>query len=247
MTSDDRSERPVFALEPRGAELSPGMIGTLARSGGILVGAIVSGHVRSWLADHDGQLTLVMWPGNFHARFDPLEIIDNNGRTVAHGGRSVLVGGGYLKTGDARSLGHQRVFCAWGTSEAESPAGARARPSARRRPFTDTRLPTTEHEAANLSAAVAQACAQVAWVRAAFICRVRREFHDDGSAQTFLAAFVVTDSRAGERLPSGRELLALLPRSIQAAGINVLTESAVPHSEPLGLQVYERTERGPSV
>lgn len=247
MTSGDRNERPVFALEPHGAELSPGMIRTLAQSGGILVGAIVDGCIRTWLADHDGQLTLVMWPGNFHARFDPLEILDNNNRTVAHGGRSVLVGGGYLKTGDARSLGHQRVFCAWQASEAESPAGARKRPPARRRPFKDRRLPTTEREVADLTAAVAQACAQAAWVRAAFICRVHREFSDDGSAQTFLAAFVVTDSPEQEHPPSTRQLLASLPSSLQEAGINVLTDSAVPHSEPLGVQVYERSKLGPPV
>jgi hypothetical protein len=247
MTPGDRSERARFALDPRGAELSPGMIGTLAQSGGTLVGAIVNGRMRTWLADNDGQLTLVMWPGNFHARFDPLEILDNHNRTVAHGGRSVLIGGGYLKTGDARSLGHQTVFCAWQASEAENPPGARKRPPVRRQPFRDRRLPTTEHEVADLSAAVAQACAQAAWVRAAFICRVRREFSDDGSVQTFLAAFVVTDFPAEERLPSSQQLLASLPSSIQNAGINVLTESAVPHSEPLGVHVYERSELGPPV
>jgi hypothetical protein len=85
----------------------------------------------------------------------------------------------------------------------------------------------------------------VAWVRAAFICRVRREFSDDGSVQTFPAAFVVTDFPAGERLPSGRQLLASLPASIQDAGINVLMDNAVPHSEPLGVQVYERSKLGP--
>ena len=216
------------------------MIGTLAQSGGILVGAIVDGCIRTWLADHDGQLTLVMWPGNFHAHFDPLEIIDDHNRTVARGGRSVLVGGGYLKTGDVRSFAHQRVFCAWHASEAESPAGG----PGRRRPFRDKRLPTTAREVADLSSAVARACAQAAWVRTAFICRVRREFSDDGPAQTFLAVFVVTDFPA-ERLPSSRQLLASLPNSVQDAGMNVLTESAVAHSEPLGVQVYERSELGP--
>jgi hypothetical protein len=243
MTPGDRSRRARFALEPRGADPAPGTIGTLAQGGGVLVGAIVNGFMRTWLADDDGQLTLVMWPGNFHACFDPLEIVDNHNHTVAHGGRPVLLSGGYLKTEDARSLGHQRVFCAWQASQAEKPAATRVRPPLRRRPFRDTRLPTTEHELADLSAAVAQACAQVAWVREAFICRVCREFSDDRSIQTFLAAFVVTDIASDERLPSTRQLLASLPRSMQDAGINVLTDSAVPHSEPLGVQVYERTQR----
>jgi hypothetical protein len=60
-----------------------------------------------------------MWPGNFRARFDPLEIIDNHNQTVAHGGRWVRLAGGYLKTDDPRSLGHQRVFFAWQASEAD--------------------------------------------------------------------------------------------------------------------------------
>jgi hypothetical protein len=247
MTSGDRSERPLFALEPRGADLFPGMVGTLAQGEGTLVGVLVNGLVRTWLADHDGQLTLVMWPGNFHARFDPLEIIDNHDQTVAHGGRTVLLAGGYLKPEDPRSHGHQKVFSAWQASEAESRAGARKRQPTRRRPFTDQRLPTTAHEVVDLSPAVAQACAQAPWVRVAFICRVRREFHDDRSTQTFLAAFMVTDSPTKERLPSGRQLLASLPSSMQDAGINVLTDSAVPNVEPLGVQVYARGELGRSV
>jgi hypothetical protein len=249
MTSGDRSGRALFALEPRGADLSPGMIGTLAQGEGILVGAIVNGLMRTWLADSDGQLTLVMWPGNFQARFDPLEIIDNHGRTAARGGRSLRLAGRYLKTEDARSLGHQKVFCAWQASEVENPTGARKRPHSRRRPFRETRLPTTEHEVANLSAAVAQACAQVSWVRVAYISRVRREFSDDGSIQTFLAAFVVvTDFPPEERLPSSRQLLASLPSVMQDGGIHELTESAVPNeAEPLGVQVYKRSELGRSV
>jgi hypothetical protein len=244
MTSNDPSERVRFALEPRGADLVPGMVGTLARGGGTLVGAMVNGLVRTWLADDDGLLTLVMWPGNFQAHFDPLEIIDNHNQTVARGGRSVLLAGGYLTTEDARSLGHHRVFSAWQASEAENPAGTRERPRSRRRPFRDRRLPTTEHEVADLSAAVAQACAGASWVRAAFICRVRREFSDDRSMQTFLAAFVVTDFPAEKRLPTSRQLLASLPSSMQDAGINVLTDGAVPDVEPLGVQVYERREPG---
>lgn len=127
MTSDDRSQPALLALEPRGADLAPGMIGTLAQGGGILVGAIVNGLVRTWVADDDGQLTLVMWPGNFRARFDPLEIIDNHDQTVAHGGRLVLLAGGYLKSKDPHSLGHERVFSAWQASEPDDPGGPRKR------------------------------------------------------------------------------------------------------------------------
>lgn len=81
------------------------------------MGAIVDGAVRTWLADAHGQLTLVMWPGNFQARFDPLEVIDHQGAVVARGGETVTVAGGFLvKDGDSRKLGHDLVFSAWEVS-----------------------------------------------------------------------------------------------------------------------------------
>ncbi|MBV9001917.1 MAG: hypothetical protein JO304_22865 [Solirubrobacterales bacterium] len=92
------------------------MIGTLAQGGGTLAGAIVDGSVRTWLTGTSGQVTLVMWPGNFRARFDPLEVINGDGEVVARGGELVTVAGGYLKPGDPRSLGHERVFSAWQVS-----------------------------------------------------------------------------------------------------------------------------------
>jgi hypothetical protein len=97
------------------------MIGTLAQGGGILAGAIVNGCVRTWLTDTNGQLTLVMWPGNFRARFDPLEVIDDHGEVVARGGEFVTVAGGLLKPGDPRSLGHELVFSAWEVSRHRDP------------------------------------------------------------------------------------------------------------------------------
>ena len=64
-----QSARPIFGLEPRGPELSADTIGLLAQGGGVLTGAIVDGAVRTWLADTNSQLTLVMWPANFRAHF----------------------------------------------------------------------------------------------------------------------------------------------------------------------------------
>jgi hypothetical protein len=89
------------------------MFRRLAGGGGVLAGAVVDGSVRTWLTDTNGQLTLVIWPANFRARFDPLEIIDDRGDVVARGGESVSVTGGFLKPGDPRSLGHAQVFSAW--------------------------------------------------------------------------------------------------------------------------------------
>lgn len=113
MATPEQNVPPIFDLEPRGPELSAHTIGLLAQSGGVLTGAIVDGAVRTWLADTNGQLTLVMWPGNFRARFDPLEVIDHQGAVVARGGEAVTMAGGFLvKAGDPRKLGHDRVFSA---------------------------------------------------------------------------------------------------------------------------------------
>jgi hypothetical protein len=83
------------------------MIGTLARGGGTLAGAIVDGSARTWLTDTDGRLTLVMWPGYFRARFDPLEVIDEHGQVVARGGGRD--GGGRVSQAWRSSLAWRRA------------------------------------------------------------------------------------------------------------------------------------------
>jgi hypothetical protein len=116
-------ERPTFELIPRGRELAPEpRMGALAQSGGRLVGTIVDGAVCSWLEQVGGQLVLIMWPREFRARFDPLELLDAEGRVLARGGDEVTVAGGYLKPGDPRSLGHALAFSAWEVSRAGEPA-----------------------------------------------------------------------------------------------------------------------------
>jgi hypothetical protein len=120
METDDQADRPTFDLAPRGPDFSHHTIGVLAQGGGGLVGAIVDGAVQTWLTEATGQLTLIAWPGNFRARFDPLEVLDEHGEVVARGGESVTLAGGFLKPGDPRSLGHEQVFSAWQVS-----AGAR--------------------------------------------------------------------------------------------------------------------------
>lgn len=123
MVTPEHSVRPTFELEPRGPELSAHTIGLLAQGGGVLTGAIVDGAVRTWLAETNGQPTLVMWPGNFRARFDPLEVIAHQGVVVARGGEAVTVAGGFLlKDGDPRKLAHELVFSAWKVSRGIDPA-----------------------------------------------------------------------------------------------------------------------------
>jgi hypothetical protein len=112
MTSDEGGERRTFALTPPGSTVSPNAARLLAQAAGCLVGAVVDGTVRTWLAQSDGRLVLMMWPDGFAARFDPLEILDGHGQVVARGGEFVGVGGGFLKATDPRGLGHEAVFVA---------------------------------------------------------------------------------------------------------------------------------------
>lgn len=102
----------MFVLTPRGPDVAPNAPTRLAQSGGELVGAIVDGAICTWLAQPNGQLVLMMWPRDFRARFDPLELLDEQGNVVANGGELVTVVGGFLPPGDPRSLGHDRAFAA---------------------------------------------------------------------------------------------------------------------------------------
>lgn len=113
--TSDRAEQ-TFKLIPRGADDPPDAPHRLAGCGGHLVGAIVEGGVCTWLAHPNGQLVLIMWPKAFRARFDPLELLDEQGQTVATGGEFITAVGGYLPERDTRSMGHKRVFAAWKAS-----------------------------------------------------------------------------------------------------------------------------------
>jgi hypothetical protein len=92
--------RPTFQLIPRGPDVARDAAHPLAQSGGTLGGEMVGDAVHTWLEHDDGQRTLMMWPRPFRARFDPLELLDDQGRVVARGGEFVTVGGGYVKHGN---------------------------------------------------------------------------------------------------------------------------------------------------
>jgi len=120
MAADEERARRRFELHPRNPERSGRAIGSLARSGGTLVGAIVDGAVRTWLLGPNRQLQLLILPSGFSARFDPFELLDERGDVVANGGDVVTVAGGYLvKAGDPRRLGHEHAFSAWQLSRGE--------------------------------------------------------------------------------------------------------------------------------
>jgi hypothetical protein len=112
MASEAQTGSRILELTPRGPGVAPNAATPLAGNGGELVGAIVDGAICTWLKQADGQLVLMMWPRDFRARLDPLELLDEHGRVVAKGGEFVTVVGGFLKPGDPRSLGHELAFAA---------------------------------------------------------------------------------------------------------------------------------------
>jgi hypothetical protein len=113
-----------------------------------------------------------------------------------------------------------------------------------RPPFTQELVATSKDELAQgLMAAIAKACASAAWVHAAYVCRVRREYNADGTIQECLATFVIPDPPLEERLTTGGEraqLLESLPDSMLDGGLRVLSDMDVPNVEPFGICVYER-------
>jgi hypothetical protein len=62
MALDESSQRRMFALTPPGPPVSPSVAHLLAEAGSCPVGALVDGTVRTWLAQPDGRLVLMMWP-----------------------------------------------------------------------------------------------------------------------------------------------------------------------------------------
>ena len=61
-------------------------------------------------------------------------------------------------------------------------------------PFTQELVATSKDELTQgLMAAIAKACANAVWVRAAYVCRVRREYSADATIQECLATFVIPD------------------------------------------------------
>jgi hypothetical protein len=116
MTSAEPHARRLFTPEPSGPPRSEKRIGALAQHGGVLVGCITYEAALTWLANPDGELTRLIWPADFRIRFDPLEVLDEQGEVIARGGQLTLAGGSFIiKTDDPRSAG-QKAFAARGAS-----------------------------------------------------------------------------------------------------------------------------------
>jgi hypothetical protein len=59
-----------------------------------------------------GEPTCVIWPGEYGARVEPLEIFDELDRVVARGGEEIQLVGGYAPSGDPRLTHGGRLFSA---------------------------------------------------------------------------------------------------------------------------------------
>jgi hypothetical protein len=93
MSAESSGERRILEMATApGSDTEPSR---LARLSGVLVGFTAQGLAWVWLQGRDGSLVPVAWPRGYHARFDPLELLDAQGRCVARGGEMVQVGGGF--------------------------------------------------------------------------------------------------------------------------------------------------------
>jgi hypothetical protein len=111
VSAGEHDEDRLYELDPKGPPVSRDAVALAAGHGGVLVGTIVDDAVRTWVSSPSGELTLLIWPWWYRARFDPLEVLDDNGQVVAKGGEHVSVGGAHLvKQPDPRSLGHKDAF-----------------------------------------------------------------------------------------------------------------------------------------
>ena len=91
--SDEPPLSRIYRLA--GVARSRGGARRLARLDGTLVGFLVGDTVWMWAATMTGLLIPLRWPEGYKARYEPIEIVDDKGRTVARGGQKVTLGGGY--------------------------------------------------------------------------------------------------------------------------------------------------------
>jgi hypothetical protein len=93
-----------------------------ARSGGVLtLGQAEAGSNILWLQDTGDRKIPVIWPAGFHARLDPLEVLDASGNVVAQEGQYLVVQGGYVQAdpADPFTLGRSRAFSIQGWTVSE--------------------------------------------------------------------------------------------------------------------------------
>lgn len=112
MIAEDEDQRDTYRL-------SPGQVGflngptRLARIGGTLIAELAGDRIAVWLRNDDQDRAALMLPGEYTARLDPFELIDEHGEVIARDGQRIAAVGGFLPVDDPRAAGYQRgVFCA---------------------------------------------------------------------------------------------------------------------------------------
>lgn len=98
----------AYRLSPPGPEGQLGGRSRLATNGGKLVGRVIDGRVEIWLTRDNGTQVLTMWPGEYRARLEPLELLDERGQVIAGEGDQIRVVGGFLPA----KIASEQVFFA---------------------------------------------------------------------------------------------------------------------------------------
>lgn len=77
-----------------------------------------------WMRSDTGNRTPVLWPAGYHARLDPLEVLNASGQLFARAGEHLVLGGGFrpVDPDDPCSLGRDQAFYV----QDETPARARS-------------------------------------------------------------------------------------------------------------------------
>jgi hypothetical protein len=72
------------------------------------------GGCRIWVERRDGEIVPVVWPAGYHARLDPLELLDASGAVIAVVGTAISVPGGLMPTDPAAHSDVDEAFYVMG-------------------------------------------------------------------------------------------------------------------------------------
>ena len=91
--------------------VAPGRVGflngpsRLARIGGTLIAELAGDRIAVWLRNDDQDRAALMLPGEYTARLDPFELIDEHGEVIARDGQRIAAVGGFLSCRRPASCG----------------------------------------------------------------------------------------------------------------------------------------------
>ncbi len=91
----------------------PGCMRQLAQLSGVLEGSETGPDSYClWIRSAKGRRVPVLWPAGYHARIDPLELLNVSGQVVARAGDLLVLGGGFrpIDPADPCSFGQAQAF-----------------------------------------------------------------------------------------------------------------------------------------